>query len=88
MEDLTNILRACITIFALFLFIVSGFAYYRTKNKRVLIVCLAFAVFFIKGIILSLGLINQDIEDLYSKGLGDMLDLVILILLATTILKK
>ena len=88
MEDITNILRAWIMIFALILFIVSIFAYYRTRNKRVLIVSVAFAIFFVKGIVLTLGLVNNEIEELYTSGLGDFLDLVILILLAATILKK
>jgi hypothetical protein len=88
MDELLNILRAWIMIFALILFIVSIIAYYRTKNKRVLIVSIAFAIFFVKGIVLTLGLIDPGIEDMYTSGLGDSLDLLILILLAATILKK
>ena len=88
MNEFLNILRAWIMIFALILFIVSIIAYYRTKNKRVLIVSIAFAIFFVKGIVLTLGLINPEIEELYTSGLGDTLDLLILILLAATILKK
>jgi hypothetical protein len=88
MDDAANFLRAWIMIFAFILLIVSLYAYQRTRNKRVLFVSFAFAIFFVKGIILSIGLINQDIESLYSSGLGDLLDLLILILLAATILKK
>ena len=88
MEEYLNFLRAWIMIFALILFIVSIFAYYRTRSKRVLFVSSAFAIFFVKGIILSLGLVNSDIESMYNSGLGNMLDLLILILLAATILKK
>jgi len=88
MNDLVNILRAWIMIFALILFIVSLFAYYRNRNKRVLFVSLAFAIFFVKGIILSIGLVDPDIESFYTSGFGDFLDLMILILLAATILKK
>jgi len=88
MEDIINVLRAWIMIFALILFIVSIVAYYRTRNSRVLIVSFAFAIFFVKGIILSMGLVNSDIESAYNSGLGDTLDLIILVLLAATILKK
>ena len=88
MEELLNVLRAWIMIFALILFIVSMIAYYRTRHTRVLIVSIAFAIFFIKGIVLTLGLVNPDIEAYYTSGLGDSLDLIILILLAATILKK
>jgi len=38
--------------------------------------------------VLTLGLVNPDIEAYYTSGLGDSLDLIILILLAATILKK
>ena len=86
MNEFLNVLRAWIMIFALILFIVSIIAYQRTKNKRVLIVSIAFAVFFIKGIILTLGLIDPEIEDMYTSGLGDSLDLLILILLITAYL--
>lgn len=88
MDYLVNALRAWIMIFALILLIVSIVAYHRTKNKRVLIVCIAFAVFFVKGIILTLGLLDPGIESFYSSGLGDLLDVLILILLSATILKK
>lgn len=88
MNELLNLLRAWIMIFALILLIVSIFAYYRTRNKRVLIVSIAFAVFFVKGIILSIGLIDADVQSMYNSGLGDTLDLLILILLAATILKR
>ena len=88
MDEFVNILRAWIMIFALILFIVSIFAYKRTKHKRLLFVSIAFAVFFVKGIVLTLGLLDSNIEDLYNSGLGDTLDLLILILLAATILKK
>lgn len=88
MDDIANFLRAWIMIFALILFIVSLYAYHRTRNNRVLLVSIAFSIFFVKGVILSLGLINQDIESFYASGLGDFLDLLILILLAATILKK
>ena len=88
MEDIITTLRAWIMIFALILFIVSMIAYYRTRHKRLLLVSIAFAIFFVKGIILSVGLVNTEIESLYSSGLGDFLDLLILILLAATILKR
>ena len=88
MDDLTNILRAWIMIFALILFLVSIFAYYRTRHKRVLIVSVAFALFFVKGVMLSIGLANPEIEDFNNSGIGEFLDLLILVLLAATILKK
>ena len=78
MDDLTNILRAWIMIFALILFLVSIFAYYRTRHKRVLIVSVAFAIFFVKGALLSIGLANPEIEDFNNSGIGEFRDLLIL----------
>lgn len=88
MEEYLNFLRAWIMIFALILFIVSMIAYYRTRSNRVLFVSIAFAIFFVKGIILSLGLAYSDVESMYNSGLGNALDLLILILLAATIFKR
>jgi hypothetical protein len=88
MEDIVNFLRAWIMVFALILFIVSMVAYRRTKSKRVLIVSIAFGIFFVKGIVLSLGLLYPDIESINSGGLGDFLDVLILALLAISILKR
>ena len=88
MDDLVNFLRAWIMVFALILFIVSMVAYHRTRNKRVLIVAVAFGIFFVKGIVLSLGLLYPDVETIIGSGLGNFLDVLILALLAITILKR
>jgi hypothetical protein len=88
MDVILNILRAWIMIFALILFLISITAYSRTKHNRLLFVSIAFAIFFIKSIVLTLGLLYPDIESLYGSGLGDTLDLLILVSLAATVLKK
>ena len=74
MEYLVNALRAWILIFSALLLLISIITYKRTKNKRILIVSIAFTVFFVKGIVLFIGLFTPDINDLYSSGLGDFLD--------------
>lgn len=53
---LQDILIPCVMILALSLLIIAGMSYKRTKNEKILIITIAFACFFVKGIILSIGL--------------------------------
>jgi len=51
-----DILIACIMILALALLIIAGMSYKRTANQKILVITIAFACFFIKSIILTIGL--------------------------------
>ena len=51
-----DILIPCIMILALSLLVIAALSYKRTKNEKILIITIAFACFFIKGVILSIGL--------------------------------
>jgi Ni/Fe-hydrogenase subunit HybB-like protein len=86
LEDYFNVLAAVVTIFAIALTIVAAVAYSRVRNKRVLFVAAAFALFAIKGIALTLSLINEEISDSYIL-ISVLMDTVIIILLALTVLK-
>ncbi len=86
MEDYFNVLAAVVTIFAIALTIVAAVAYARVRNKRVLFVAAAFALFAIKGIALTLSLINEEVSDSYIL-ISVLMDTVIIILLALTVLK-
>ena len=88
MSDIENFLIAWITIFALILFIVSIITYKRAKHPRLAIICAAFALFFIKGILLTWGLVNDDLHEPYILNLNIVLDSIILLFLAVSILKK
>lgn len=88
MSDLENFLIAWITIFALILFIVAILTYTRTKHPRLGIICTAFALFFIKGILLTWGLLNEELHEPYILNLIIVLDSFILLFLAVSILKK
>ena len=60
MEDIEyliqDVLIACIMILALSLLVIAALSYNRTKNRKILIITVAFLFFFIKSIILSIGL--------------------------------
>jgi hypothetical protein len=88
MEVLENILRACITVLALLLVVVSVIAYRRVKHKRVLVLTGAFSLFFIKGLVLTLGLIYVKVEHAYLTSYNNILDLLIIVLLASAIIKR
>ena len=60
MQDLEymiqDILIPCIMILAFALLIIASLSYKRTRNNKILIITIAFACFFAKGVILSIGL--------------------------------
>lgn len=87
MEELNNVLIAWITVFAFVLLIVSIIAYKRVRHLRLLFVSAAFVLFFIKGVLLTLSLAYREIEIAYSS-LAIIIDLLILLFLAISILKR
>ena len=60
MEDIEylvqDILIPCIMILSLALLIIAALSYRRTKNNKILVITIGFLCFFIKGLILSIGL--------------------------------
>lgn len=78
--DIENIVAAFVTLMSLFLMVVSLQSYRRSKRKRILLISVAFMLFFIKGLILSIALF-------YFIGLGTQVtylgifDIMILVML-------
>jgi len=67
---------------------VSLASYRKYKNLKLLFVSFVFIVFFIKGILLSLGLFNEDIASILTSTYAGLFDLAILILLFIATLKR
>ena len=82
------ILYAFITIFSIGLFIISALSYRKTKNKKLVFVLTVFFLFFIKGIILSLGLFLTDLITFITIPILAVFDLIVLFLLFIATLKK
>jgi len=82
------IIDACITIFALGLFIVSLLSYWKYKNGKLLFVSLVFVIFLIKGLMLSLSLFYNQFADITSNPYIGFFDLMILVLLFMATLKR
>jgi len=87
MEDYLNVLAAWILIFSIALTVIAAVAYSRTKNKRVLMVLLAFALFAVKGVLLTAALFDEWVSDSY-LWMSVVVDTVIIVFLAMTVLSK
>jgi hypothetical protein len=88
METVSIVLDAGITIFALGLLLVSLFSYRKYKNSKLLFVSFVFLIFFIKGIILSVNLFNNQLADIISNPYFELFDLIIIVLLFVATLKR
>ena len=82
------IIDACITIFALGLFVVSLISYKKYKNGKLIFVSLVFLVFLVKGTILSISLFYEQLAGFVSNPYFRILDLIVLILLFIATLKR
>jgi len=92
-----DVLIPFITILALALLIVAAMSYQRTGNPKILFISFAFALFFVKGLLLSVGLYLDWLYDpmsdpssvyVLSLDLLLVLDMMILLLLYFSILKR
>jgi len=82
------VIYGCMTIFALGLLVVSIFSYRKYRNNKLIFVSLSFLMFFIKGVLLSIGMFNQQIQDLMQSPYNGIFDFVILTLLLLATLKR
>ena len=88
MEIQAIVIYAFITIFSLGLLLVSLASYRRYKNIKLLFVTIVFLVFFVKGVLLSIGLFYEEIEGFVTDIYGGLFDLTILILLFIATLRR
>jgi len=88
METVSIVLDAGITIFALGLLLVSLFSYRKFKNSKLIFVILVFLIFFVKGLVLSFGLFNNQMLNVISNPYFELFDLIILVLLFVATLKR
>jgi hypothetical protein len=78
MAVLENAVAGWITVFALLLMIVALFAYRRSGNVKVLGVAVAFALFFVKGLVVTIALFTETSLDTVWVPMGAF-DTVILL---------
>jgi hypothetical protein len=75
-----NIIAASITLFALLLLLVSLRSYMRSKRPKILLICVAFGLFFIKGLALTLGLFLYYSDLQTTLIVTGILDVIVLLL--------
>ncbi|MEM2899707.1 MAG: hypothetical protein QXT63_02855 [Thermoplasmata archaeon] len=85
---LEDLLVPWVTIFSFVLFVIAIVSYNRTRNKRLIFVTCAFALFFIKGIILTIGLYFPSIISVHEDPLLLVMDILLLLSLYFGILRK
>ena len=83
-----EVAAALVTVFTLAVTVLSARSYRRTGSRKVLIVTVAFAVFFVKGLVVSYGLMMEEVrwEDLVLLSL--LLDALVAILLFVAVIAK
>jgi hypothetical protein len=82
------IVSASITIFSFVLLVISALSYWRYRNIKVLFIAAITILFLIRGIIFSLSLFPTTIGSLTSSTLFWLFDVVILLFLYMTALKR
>ena len=80
-----EVAAALVTVFILAVTILTARSYTKTKSRKVLIVTCAFALFFVKAVLMSYGLMQEDVawEDLVLTAL--VLDALVALLLFAAI---
>ena len=82
METFEIYLRAGITVLAVTLFLISMMAYSRERDRRLLLVSIAFTIFMVKGIILTIGIFSYDVDQIVAEYWFHVIfDLAILVFL-------
>lgn len=84
-----EIVIALVTVFALAIMVISAFSYKKTGNQKILLVTAGFGLFFVKGVILSVGILQEDMDWEMLIMYSSILDLlVILLFFAAIIVRK
>lgn len=83
-----EIAAALVTVFMLAVTVLSAMSYSRSGSRKVLIVTAAFAVFFVKGAMLSYGLMQEEVDWEWLMLLALVLDAAIAVLLFIAIIAR
>jgi hypothetical protein len=89
MDNLEIFFRVALLGFSLILFVISAVTYKRIGRRRLLLVSLAFAMFFVKGLLLTMGMFIDSIGGVFdSTVLVTMVDFAIMAFLYLSVVKK
>jgi len=85
---LTDLFIAWITVFSVTLFIISVISYLRTRNRRLGLVGLAFFMFSVKGVALTIGLYWPSVWNVTTDLPSLLFDVLILLILYFATLRE
>jgi len=85
--DLVTMLTAWIMVFSFLLFIIGYLSYRRTENKKMLYLAMAFCFFFIKGVLMAVGLFFSDVVPVKPDLVVIGLDVATLLMLYFAVIK-
>ena len=83
-----EVAAALVTVFMLAVTVLSARSYARTRSRKVLVVTAAFAVFMVKGAVLSYGLMQEEVDWEGLMLLALAMDAVVAILLFVSIIAR
>jgi hypothetical protein len=81
-----EIVVALVTVLALAITVISARSYRRSGNRKVLLVTITFALFFLKGLVLSYGVLVGELDFSTLLLYSSVLDLFILMFLFVSII--
>ena len=85
--NIENVIAAFVTVLAIVLFVVSVQSYRRSKKKKILVISLAFLLFFVKGVVMSIALFHYIGLEAQISYLS-MFDVIILFMLFVAVSVK
>ncbi len=77
-----------VTVFTLAITVLSARSYMRSRSRKVLIVTCAFGLFFLKGVLLSYGLLQDDVDWEALMLVGLVMDALVAIVLFVAIVAR
>lgn len=86
-EDYEDVLRLTVSVVAAVIFVIALLAYRRRPTTRTLLLVIAFGIYVLKGIFLSLEFFVEEQTDFW-EYLAIVTDVLFLILIGTAFLKR
>ena len=86
-EDYEDVLRLTVSVVAAVIFVIALLAYRRRPTTRTLLLVIAFGIYVLKGVFLSLEFFVEEQTDFW-EYLAIVTDVLFLILIGTAFLKK
>ena len=89
MDNLELFFTVALMGFSLILFVISAITYRRVQRTRLMLVSAAFGIFFIKGLLLTVGLFSDDVGKVFHTSIWvTILDFGIMAFLYLSVVRR